>query len=54
MAYPTTKTLRTNRSTRKTQNGLDQTVALGGLTLALFTYILYHFIYPLISKGLLW
>lgn len=29
-------------------------MALGGLTFALFTYILYHFIYPMISKGLLW
>ncbi|WP_185155393.1 hypothetical protein [Rudanella paleaurantiibacter] len=54
MANLTTKPLRTNRSTRKMQTGMDQTMALGGLTFALFTYIVYHFVYPLISKGLLW
>lgn len=54
MANYTSKTVRTNRSTRKAQTGIDQTMALGGLTFALFTYILYHFIYPMISKGLLW
>jgi len=43
-----------SRPARKSRLVLDQTTALGGLTLALFTYILYHFIYPLISKGLLW
>lgn len=45
---------RNHRSSKKAAQGLDQTVALGGVTLALFTYILYHFIYPLLSKGLLW
>jgi len=52
MANYTSKTVRNNRSARKT--GIDQTMALGGLTFALFTYIIYHFIYPMISKGLLW
>ena len=45
---------KSNRPARKVQQGVDQTIALGGLTLALFTYIIYHFIYPLVSKGLLW
>lgn len=54
MANFTSKTVRNNRPTRKLQTGIDQTMALGGLTLALFTYILYHFIYPMLSKGLLW
>jgi hypothetical protein len=54
MANLGTKTLRNTRSNHKIQTGFDQTMALGGLTLALLTYILYHFIYPMISKGLLW
>lgn len=45
---------RSSKSSRKIQQRVDQTMALGGLTLALFTYIIYHFIYPLVSKGLLW
>lgn len=47
------KDWRMNRSTRKVRFELDQTTALGGVTVALFAYILYHFIYPLIAKGLL-
>jgi hypothetical protein len=38
---------------RKARFELDQTTAMGGATVALFTYIVYHFIYPLVSKGLL-
>ncbi|MCK8494116.1 MULTISPECIES: hypothetical protein [Spirosoma] len=45
---------RVSRPSRKNRATFDQTSALGGLTLALFAYIVYHFIYPLISKGLLW
>lgn len=54
MANFPSKTARTTRSRQKMQTGIDQTMALGGITFALFTYILYHFIYPMISKGLLW
>ncbi len=43
-----------SRPSRKSRVSVDQTTALGGLTIALLTYIVYHFIYPLISKGLLW
>ncbi|QKZ15031.1 hypothetical protein [Spirosoma sp. KUDC1026] len=45
---------RTVRSSRQNRFSLDQTSVIGGLTIALLTYITYHFIYPLISKGLLW
>lgn len=45
---------RTSRPTRKAQGAFDQTTALGSLTVALLFYIVYHFIYPLLSKGLLW
>jgi hypothetical protein len=38
---------------RKSRFEIDQTAAIGGVTVALFGYILYHFIYPLIAKGLL-
>ena len=37
----------------KSRADLGQTAALGGTTLALFAYIVYHFVYPLIAKGLL-
>jgi hypothetical protein len=40
-------------TSRKARFELDQTTVMGGATVALFTYIVYHFIYPLISKGLL-
>lgn len=54
MKHTTQRDWRVARPSRKTQFNFDQTTALGGLTVALFTYIVYHFIYPLISKGLLW
>lgn len=54
MANYSSKTVRNNRSSRKTHTGINQTMVIGGLTFALFTYIIYHFIYPMISKGLLW
>jgi hypothetical protein len=54
MKHAAQRDWRVNRPSRKTRFTFDQTAALGGLTLALFTYIVYHFIYPLISKGLLW
>lgn len=46
--------LRTSRPSRRNRVSFDQTTALGGLTMALFAYILYYFIYPMIAKGLLW
>ncbi|QIP14898.1 MULTISPECIES: hypothetical protein [Spirosoma] len=45
---------RVSRPSRRARVAFDQTTVLGGLTVALFAYIVYHFIYPLISKGLLW
>ena len=54
MANFTSKTSQAKRFTHKMQTGINQTIALGGLTFALFTYILYHFVYPMLSKGLLW
>ncbi|GAA4454937.1 hypothetical protein GCM10023189_22110 [Nibrella saemangeumensis] len=47
------KDWRLSRSAKKSSVDMDQTTALGGLSLALFGYILYHFIYPLIEKGLI-
>jgi hypothetical protein len=44
---------RMSHPTPKTSADLGQTAALGGATLALFAYIVYHFIYPLVAKGLL-
>lgn len=53
MANYTQRDWRMSPSTPKTRTDLGQTATLGGLTLALFTYIVYHFIYPLVAKGLL-
>ena len=53
MANYTQREWRMSQSTPKTRTDLGQTAALGGTTLALFAYIVYHFIYPLIAKGLL-
>ncbi|GAB2777347.1 hypothetical protein GCM10027275_20480 [Rhabdobacter roseus] len=33
---------------------LDQSTLLGGLSLLIFAYIIFRFIYPMISKGVLW
>lgn len=38
---------------RRMKVAIDETTALGGVTLVLFSYILYHFVYPLVAKGLL-
>ncbi|MBC3785180.1 hypothetical protein [Spirosoma utsteinense] len=54
MKHTVQRDWRVTRPSRKSRFNFDQTTALGGLTVALFTYIIYHFIYPLISKGLLW
>ena len=47
------KEWRVARPARRMKVAIDETTALGGVTVALFTYILYHFIYPLIAKGIL-
>jgi hypothetical protein len=52
MKYTTQRSLSSNRN--KSRVLFDQTTALGSVTVALFGYIVYHFIYPLIAKGLLW
>ncbi|MFN8349288.1 MAG: hypothetical protein U0X91_30080 [Spirosomataceae bacterium] len=38
---------------RRTSFIPDQTVWLAGLTLVIFGYIVFYFLYPMISKGLL-
>jgi hypothetical protein len=54
MTNYTQREWRMSHPTPKTTADLGQTtVLLGGTTLALFAYIVYHFIYPLIAKGLL-
>lgn len=47
------KEWRVAKPARRAKVAVDETMALGGVTLALFTYILYHFIYPLVAKGIL-
>lgn len=54
MKNTTHRDWRLNRPVRKSRLSIDQTTALGGLTLALFAYILGYFIYPMFAKGLLW
>ena len=54
MKHTTHRDWRVSRPARKSSVSVDQTTALGGLTLLLLSYIVYHFIYPLASKGLLW
>ncbi|MEZ0611521.1 hypothetical protein ACAW74_23620 [Fibrella sp. WM1] len=53
MANYTQREWRMGQSAPKTRTDLGQTATLGGITLALFAYIVYHFIYPLVAKGLL-
>ena len=53
MANYTQRDWRMGQSSPKSQSDLGQTVALGGASAALFAYIIYHFVYPLIAKGLL-
>lgn len=38
---------------RRTPVVFDQTIWLAGLTLLIFGYIVLYFLYPMISKGLL-
>lgn len=44
---------RLGQAPSKSRADLGQTAALGATTVALFAYIAYHFLYPLIAKGLL-
>ncbi|WP_166690535.1 hypothetical protein [Fibrivirga algicola] len=53
MGNYTQREWRMGQSNSKSSTDLGQTAALGGATVALFAYIVYHFIYPLIAKGLL-
>ena len=55
MANYTQRDWRMSQSNSKSSSSADlgQTAALGGTSVALFAYIIYHFIYPLIAKGLL-
>lgn len=53
MANHTQREWRMSQSNSRVSADFGQTAALGGGTLALFAYIIYHFIYPLIAKGLL-
>ncbi|WP_179830126.1 hypothetical protein [Spirosoma fluviale] len=54
MKNTTHRDWRLSRPARRNRFTVDQTTALGGLTLALFAYILCYFIYPMLTKGLLW
>lgn len=53
MGNYTQREWRMSQAKSKTSTDLGQTAALGGASVALFAYIVYHFIYPLIAKGLL-
>lgn len=48
------KAWRSARVSRKVRFEIDQISFLSVLTVMIFTYILFHFIYPLVAKGLLW
>ncbi|WP_234733327.1 hypothetical protein [Tellurirhabdus bombi] len=48
------KDWRGSRSQRRFRFDIDQISFMGVLTVMIFAYILFHFIYPMISKGLLW
>jgi len=48
------KDWRVSRPSRRVRFDLDQISFLGVLTALIFIYILFHFIYPMISKGILW
>lgn len=47
------KTHRFENSTKKISTVLDPTVWLAGLTVLIFGYIVFQFVYPMIAKGLL-
>ncbi|MBO0932049.1 hypothetical protein [Fibrella aquatilis] len=53
MGNYTQREWRLSQSPSKSRADLGQTAALGGTTVALFAYIVYHFVYPLVAKGLL-
>ncbi|WP_171062850.1 hypothetical protein [Larkinella sp. C7] len=49
------KEWRANRTGgRRARFEIDQISLLGVLTVMIFAYILFHFVYPIISKGLFW
>lgn len=48
------KEWKASRHPRRFRFDLDQISFMGVLTVLIFIYILFHFIYPMISKGLLW
>ena len=54
MKHAARRDWRVARPSRRNRFNFDQTTVLEGLTVVLFIYIVYYFIYPLISKGLLW
>lgn len=43
-----------NSGKKSTKIEIDQATVLGSLTLLIFAYIIFRFIYPLIEKGILW
>jgi len=49
------KSIKTYRAVDSKRNSVkfDQTIWLAGLTLLVFGYILFHFLYPMFHKGLL-
>ncbi|RAJ99794.1 hypothetical protein LX87_01490 [Larkinella arboricola] len=48
------KEWKVSRPGRRVRFEIDQISLLGVLTVMIFAYILFHFVYPIISKGLLW
>jgi hypothetical protein len=47
------KTQRFENSTKKISTTADPTIWLAGLTLLIFGYILFQFVYPMVTRGLL-
>lgn len=43
-----------NQGKKSSKLELDQATVLGSLTLLIFAYIIFRFIYPLVEKGVLW
>ncbi|QJD76971.1 hypothetical protein [Spirosoma rhododendri] len=52
MKYTTQRNWSSTRN--KSRSFFDQTTAIGTITIALFGYIVYQFVFPLIAKGILW
>ncbi len=42
-----------NYSNQKQKEGFDETLILGGLTILIFAFIAFRFVYPMIVNGLL-